>query len=167
MEMYPAYDPVNEEWGMYDVIGNQFYGNVGAEGTFIAGGGFASDVNQTLPLLPYDVINKPLSAWYITDNDTIDADIIPTFMPWVEPYPMGVWYIDNNDKLEMTNYSTIVKRGAFTNCETLTHVDIPDSVTKIGRYAFTNTGLTEVTISRNCTYYPTSFPNGCQINYSE
>lgn len=74
--------------------------------------------------------------------------------------------MDDNDTIEMVNYPTVIERGAFVNCHNLTKVEIPDSVTKIGRYAFRHTGLTEVTISRSCSYYPTSFPEGCQINYS-
>ena len=55
--------------------------------------------------------------------------------------------------------------GSFMDCTTLEYVSIPESVQYIGRYAFTNTALTRVRISRTCTYYPTSVPAGCEIWY--
>lgn len=55
--------------------------------------------------------------------------------------------------------------GAFCHAVNLRKVTIPKSVKYIGRYAFRNTALTEVTIASDCTYYPTSFPDNCKINY--
>lgn len=57
--------------------------------------------------------------------------------------------------------------GACCHCTQLTTVTIPESVKKIGRYAFRNTLLTSVTIASDCTYYPTSFPDDCTINFYE
>jgi Na+-transporting NADH:ubiquinone oxidoreductase subunit NqrF len=40
---------------------------------------------------------------------------------------------------------------------------IPDSVKKIGEYAFYKTALKRVEIAEDCEYYITSFPDGCEI----
>lgn len=55
--------------------------------------------------------------------------------------------------------------GAFANAINLKKAIIPPSVKKIGRFSFANTQLTEVTISKKCTYYDTSFPKNCKISF--
>lgn len=55
--------------------------------------------------------------------------------------------------------------GAFKNAVNLSSVSIPFSVKTIGEYAFTNTALEKVTIAPDCTYYPTSFPEGCEVSF--
>lgn len=55
--------------------------------------------------------------------------------------------------------------GAFKNCINLQSIDIPRSVKHLGRYTFSNTSLKEVTISRDCEYYSTTFPMGCVIHF--
>lgn len=55
--------------------------------------------------------------------------------------------------------------GAFANAGNLVEVSIPRSVKKIGRQSFKNTKLKSVMIASDCTYYPTSFPQGCTINF--
>jgi hypothetical protein len=55
--------------------------------------------------------------------------------------------------------------GAFENCENLHYVRIPKSVRSIGPDAFKNTSLTKVCISRDCTFFESSFPDGCEIIY--
>lgn len=59
----------------------------------------------------------------------------------------------------------IIKLGAFCNDSSLSIISIPRSVKKIGRFAFRNTSLTSVMIAQDCEYYPTSFPDGCTINF--
>lgn len=51
------------------------------------------------------------------------------------------------------------------NAADLEYVSIPESVKLIGENAFTNTALKSVRISRDCVFYPTSFPEDCQISY--
>lgn len=62
-------------------------------------------------------------------------------------------------------HEPVESTGAFMYAANLAYVNIPESVVLIGRNAFTNTSLTDVRISRDCTYYPTSFPEGCHIWY--
>lgn len=53
--------------------------------------------------------------------------------------------------------------GSFCNDVNLSHIDIPASVKYIGPYAFSKTLLTHVKIASDCTYFSTSFPDGCII----
>lgn len=55
--------------------------------------------------------------------------------------------------------------GAFMNAYSLSSVYIPRSCEIIGEWAFTNTALTKVRIPADCTYYETSFPNGCEVQF--
>lgn len=55
--------------------------------------------------------------------------------------------------------------GAFKNATNLVKVRIPQSCSTIGRYAFEDTKLTKVTVASDCTYYNTSFPSGCVVNF--
>lgn len=82
----------------------------------------------------------------------------------VEPYPPFWWYVDDG-KLTNSYMADEVVQGAFANCTLLRKVEIPASVKYIGEYAFANTALTTVTIARDCTFFPTSFPLRCIIQY--
>lgn len=79
------------------------------------------------------------------------------------PYPASMWYMDENNKLRNALLPEEPAEGSFMDCTSLEYVSIPESVQYIGKYAFTHTSLTRVRISRTCTYYPTSFPPGCEI----
>ena len=67
---------------------------------------------------------------------------------------------------------TRIGNSAFYYCTSLTSIIIPKSVTQIEMSAFANTGLTSVTIAKNCTYDSrpphagsgASFPPGCVVN---
>lgn len=59
------------------------------------------------------------------------------------------------------------EEGAFYNATNLEQIRIPQSVKRIGPYAFANTKLKEVTIAWDCEFYDTSFPEGCKINLYE
>jgi hypothetical protein len=54
--------------------------------------------------------------------------------------------------VEIPNSVTSIGRGAFSGCTGLTSVEIPNSVTSIGNYAFNGcTGLTSITIPNSVT----------------
>lgn len=94
-EFFPAYDPVTEEWGMYDVIGNQFHSNAGAEGTSIAGGYYPPEEDVTPAILPYDYNDIPNSAWYMNSSELIVNNMLPYAGSWVRPYPASMWFLNN------------------------------------------------------------------------
>lgn len=83
------------------------------------------------------------------------------------PYPSYYWYIERDPKLSITNaaYKPAKVFGSFMYCANLSYVEIPHSCKSIGRYAFAGTALKKVKIARDCTYYDTSFPEGCEIEY--
>ena len=137
--MYPAYDTVNGEWGLYDTTRQQFFGNAGAAGTSIAGGYYPDAVTLTPEVLAFDYDDPPASMWYLNHEEIIVNGLIP-------------------DPL-------IDDQGAFNKCTHLVEVEIPASVTSIGRYSFRETQLKKVKISSNCTYYDTSFPDDCVISF--
>ena len=136
--MRPAYDTVNEEWGMYDTTRNQFFGNAGGEGTSIAGGYFPEPIDQTPEVLAFDYNDPPIAMWRLADDIIINGLL---------PEPL------------------IDYQGAFNKCLNLVHVEIPESVKSIGKYAFRTTALTSVKIASDCTYYDTSFPDDCVITF--
>lgn len=85
-----------------------------------------------------------------------------------KPYPHSAWRIQRgyNDWYPFHELlPNVPLLGAFANAVNLKTVRIPETVKTIGRYAFRNTQLTSVTIARDCVYYPTSFPDGCIINF--
>ena len=192
--MRPAYDSVNDEWGMYDTTRNQFFGNVGGEGTSIAGG-YIGSFDSTPLVLDYNYEDRNKSDWYMTDSDLITADMIPESLGWEQPYPVGVWYM--NEYLELKAggipdrlrwekpypYSVWyyaydmdhvfdsaipelleITYGAFTGCANLEKIKFARSLLSIGKYSCTETALTSVTIPANCTYYETTFPPGCEVH---
>ena len=100
---------------------------------------------------------------------TLVADEYPSYsflepLEISEPTPYFVM-IQRKNEYPIYNHLKTIDTGAFANAISLRYVRIPESVKKIGKYAFRNTALISVTIARDCEYYPTSFPDGCIINF--
>ena len=103
-------------------------------------------------------------AWII-DNGYPYQDTLGEQIEFpIEPYPYSIMTQEKNEYPKF-NHLNMINTGAFVNATNLRYVRIPQSVKKIGRYAFRNTALASVTISRDCEYYPTSFPDGCVVNF--
>lgn len=108
-----------------------------------------------------DLGDSPLGVGDTIDYTTTEISI-PTYEgsntitagTTVQPSSMYIKYEDDESSV-----------GAFMNATDLAYVSIPESVELIGRNAFTNTSLTKVRISRDCVFYPTSFPVNCDIWY--
>lgn len=82
------------------------------------------------------------------------------------PYPFAMWRMESENEFP-TNKLLITQEllGAFANAKNLQEVSIPKSVKKIGKYAFRNTQLKSVIISKDCEYFTTSFPENCKIKF--
>ena len=114
----------------------------------------------------------PASLWYLDENNLIQNAMLNKYNAptnWSMPYPISLWWYDNTTVDYNRLRELIVPEepiiGAYSQCPNLVSVQIPRSVKKIGRYSFADTSLTQVTIARDCTYFSTSFPSGCQINF--
>lgn len=108
----------------------------------------------------------PASMWRLdSDNDLVTLLFPEALDSFTPPYPASMWFLDENNKLMNSLLPDELKTGAFINCTALKDVSIPESVKSIGEYAFYNTALKSVRISKDCIYYPTSFPAECEINF--
>ena len=106
--------------------------------------------------------NVPPIVDHDPDNYRDDNEVL------VPPYPASFWYYSqrlNRLNMDLIPMELIDSTGAFADCRKLKYVKIPRSVKSIGKYSFANTALRSVTIASDCTYYDTSFPDGCVINY--
>lgn len=109
-----------------------------------------------------------LPIWGVEDNrlvhDELPEPITGTLMQ--DPYPPFWWYVEDGDeRLQNRFLAEPSAQGAFYDCTQLKKVEIPETVKYIGEYAFANTALTTVKIARDCTFFPTSFPPRCIIQY--
>jgi hypothetical protein len=86
-------------------------------------------------------------------------------IPYIkEPYPIAVPIIKENEYPYYAHLNPI-DTGAFCWATNLEKVVIPESCKYIGVTAFRHTKLKEVTIAKDCVYFDTSFPEGCEIKF--
>lgn len=101
----------------------------------------------------YGMYDKVAQVFHSSDTDT----------PFDSGDDMPFKFVDG--KLIHHRETEMIKLGAFCNDSSLSIISIPRSVKKIGRFTFRNTSLTSVMIAQDCEYYPTSFPDGCVVNF--
>ena len=111
-----------------------------------------------------------ITSWFLTPGGLPDNDGFIPFPddPLAGEIPKMRWRITPgvNNGLPYHELLPLEKAsGAFMNAVNLENVYIPRSCKKIGEWAFTNTKLRRVKISADCEYYPTSFPEGCEIEF--
>lgn len=103
------------------------------------------EVNDGYPkpincVAPPDIPNTNVHMWRITEGVNGGYPYVGT-MPMPEP------------------------KGAFRKAEKLERAYIPESVKRIGAEAFRYTALKTVRIAPDCEYSPTSFPEGCEVEF--
>lgn len=105
-------------------------------------------------------------VWYMGEDGCPTNNLFPDLPSgyMVAPFPDAVWRINGGYPFHKL-MPEVPLLGAFANAINLRTVRIPETVKKIGRYAFCNTQLASVTIASDCEYYDTSFPDGCVINF--
>ena len=117
------------------------------------------------------IFSEPYPIGFFQQNDSIN-DGYPYVMTnkslikvLKEPLPTGFFTISEGEYPKFAGLN-LLDTGAFCRASNLEKIVIPESVKYIGETAFRYTKIKEVTISKDCTYYPTSFPEGCKIkNY--
>lgn len=104
------------------------------------------------------------SYWEMTDGHPVpgDAPDLPE-KAMTKPYPLGLWRIEDG-KLRTGLMPDIEELGAFCHASGLTKVSIPTTCKRIGEFAFRFTSLKSVKLPEDCEYYPTSFPEGCDVS---
>lgn len=140
----------------------------------IQGGQLINDEFINAGTKPF-VGDSPLIMWRYKSGESIPYHpLMHSFSgtkPFVGDSPYTMWRIDPNAN-GGTPYSPLMigvaklpEAGAFEDATQLKRVVIPKSCKKIGERAFQNTQLKSVTIASDCRYSPTSFPEGCVINF--
>lgn len=128
--------------------------------------GMCEEIDSEILVYPF-----PASFWKLDSSNKLEMFMLPEEISGdilTYPFPKSFWELDETDeKLNLFSIPEELYLGAFCECITLGEMKIPQSVKSIGERAFYHTNLIEVTIARDCTFYPTSFPVGCQINYYE
>lgn len=162
-EYVPYVNTTDGIFGVYETIGGTFYAS--SNRTFIVNSGKYPYLAGTHLI---EVFSKPLPIGIWQSDNCYPyfprtRDVVDVFL---KPLPTGI-YTQNSGKYPTYAGVEPVHIGAFTYAVNLKSVIIPRSVKYIGEFAFTNTKLSEVTISRDCKYYSTSFPTGCTIKFYE
>lgn len=108
----------------------------------------------------------PAAMWYITPNeDDIRTAITKDYhICFDHPFHYFLWY-PTDDPQDVTHdyFFPYIAMGAFKNCQNMTYIKIPPTVTRIGEAAFVGTNLTIACVPEGCLYDRSAFPEGCEI----
>lgn len=116
---------------------------------------------------PIDVMIEPYPVSFMTQapNEYPKYEYIPEPVDvLLKPYPTGIMIMEPDEYPKYADLKSI-DTGAFFGAGNLESITLPKSVTSIGIQTFRHTKLKEVTISSECKYYPTSFPDDCVIKF--
>ena len=120
----------------------------------------------TVPCLAEDeILESGDWRYYINDDGTATIDsftgeaeevIVPSEIDGVDVVTIGhgsfIW--DNLTSIEIPDSVTTIGEYAFSGCESLTSIEIPDSVTTIGNGTFARCNqLADIKVSPNNKYY--------------
>ena len=130
-----------------------------SDGTLHAGGMPEKIYGQT----PY-----PYGVWYLKSTGVIHAGGMPDQLEWQIPYGHGIWFVDTDEnQLTTIDFNELPTLGAFSNAQNMVATVTSDNLQSIGEESYRNTRLRTIEIPQTCTYYPTSFPDDCEVTYKE
>lgn len=114
-----------------------------------------------------DVLSEPYPdglIWYVSGSYPYLAKELRMIPVLSAPYPKE-YFLQKQGEYPKLFGPEMDVFGAFRDVQCLCVVDIPESVKNIGEYSFNNCGITYIKIAIDCTYYDTSFPNSCKIEF--
>lgn len=118
--------------------------------------------NNTKWLDNYITTPYPNVYWVIKKDNKLEHNNNSWLKNYIStPYPNIYWIVKNN-QMEHNQSFYYNYLGSFYN-STLSRVEIPTTITKIGERAFYNTKINTITLPKNCEYFPNSFPIDCKI----
>lgn len=131
--------------------------------------GYPAPINA--PDLPEKAATEPFPVSMLTVKDGYPTPNLAPDLPEkaaTEPFTLSLWRVDKNKNggYPFTGLMILTEpKGAFRKAEKLERVYIPESVKRIGAEAFRYTALKTVRIAPDCEYSPTSFPEGCEVEF--
>lgn len=101
--------------------------------------------------------------WYYS-NDRLTHEDMPDAPEKAvkKPYPKALWRVGKGANFPCHE---LMPQFAFIGMGKLKYINIPESVWKIGKFAFLGTELKSVKIHPECEIFETSFPENCVIDF--
>lgn len=122
-------------------------------------------IENEQPLLPIISPPYPYSFMRQAAGEYPHVEGLPELLPIISPPYMYSFMIQSEGRYPtIHSLPEIIEMGAFCHAKKLNSVTIPSSVHSIGRHSFSYTALKNVKLPENCTYYETSFPDGCTVS---
>ena len=124
-------------------------------------------LNMPVQVNPYPKLmlqlDSTLNEGYPSKTDNIDLSVMKV---QEKPYPkLMLWFEKDVYENYLSHGTEVNSFGAFANTPILETVTISKNCKYIADYAFYNSGIKEVKISKDCVYEKHSFPENCEITY--
>ncbi|MDE5584514.1 MAG: leucine-rich repeat domain-containing protein, partial [Ruminococcus sp.] len=124
-------------------------------------------IHEDLKIAPEKAMSKPYpkALWSADVNSaTVTNKLLPDIAKKAvsKPYPKALWRVRKSANFPCHE---LMPRFAFIGMGKLKYINIPESVRKIGKFAFSGTVLESVKIHPECEFSKTSFPENCVIEF--